>query len=146
MKWGMPRLCCPYCRELFDPSRYHPDQIVCSGPECQRRRQADYHRHKIQSDPTYRDQCCDSQEKWRAEHPEYMRNYRRKNGRAPAKTRASSEPSRTLRRLLECVKNNVALDLTACPAKIWLITGDELVKNSLASAQLIVIKGLPPDD
>src|SRR5579863_9544085 len=29
---------CPYCRELFTPSRYPPDQVVCSGRECQRQR------------------------------------------------------------------------------------------------------------
>lgn len=146
MKWVMPRPCCPYCQELFDPSRYHPDQVVCSERECQRRRRADYHRQKIQNDPPYRDQCCDSQEKWRAKHPEYMRNYRRKHGRVPAKTPAAPEPARTLRRLLECVKNNVALDLTACPAKIWLVTADERVKNIFASVQLIVIEGFPPHD
>ena len=137
---------CPYCRELFDPSRYHPDQVVCSGRECQRRRRTDYHRQKAHNDPTYRDQCTDSQEKWRDEHPEYMRNYRRKHGRPPAKTPPAPKFSRALGRILECVKNNVAIDLTACPAKIWLITGDERVKNILASVQLILIQGLPPDD
>jgi hypothetical protein len=75
-----------------------------------------------------------------------MRNYRTKHGRAPRKTPAALESSRALGRVLECVKNNVAIDLTTCPAKIWLITEDECVKNILASVQLIVIEGLPPDD
>ena len=145
MKWVMPRPCCPYCRESFDPSRYHPDQIVCSGRECQRRRRTEYHRQKLQNDAAYEKQCTDSREKWRDEHPEYMPNYRRKHGRSRAKTPAVAESARTLDRILECVKNNVAIDLTAFPARIWLITGDESVKNTLAFAQLVVIEGLPQD-
>jgi hypothetical protein len=42
---------CPYCHKLFAPSRYHRDQAVCSIPECQRRRQAEYRRRNIQTDP-----------------------------------------------------------------------------------------------
>ncbi|HEV2495191.1 MAG TPA: hypothetical protein VG204_19185 [Terriglobia bacterium] len=29
---------CPYCAQLFQPSRFHPDQIVCGNPDCQRHR------------------------------------------------------------------------------------------------------------
>ena len=68
---------CPYCRELFVPSRYHSDQVVCSGKECQRRRRTEYRRQKRRNDPAYREQCCDSQEKWRDRHPDYMQKYRR---------------------------------------------------------------------
>jgi hypothetical protein len=76
--------CCPYCRELFTPSRYHPDQVVCSGRECQRQRRTDYHRQRFKTDPSYCEQCRDSQQQWREQHPEYMRNYRKAHGRQPA--------------------------------------------------------------
>jgi hypothetical protein len=68
--------CCPFCKESFTRSRFHPDQIVCSGPDCQRQRRAAYHRQKLQADPSYRDQCRDSQQQWREQQPEYMRTYR----------------------------------------------------------------------
>jgi hypothetical protein len=29
---------CRYCQQLFQISRYHPRQLVCSRPDCQRRR------------------------------------------------------------------------------------------------------------
>ena len=135
---------CPYCKESFTRSRYHPDQVVCSGPDCQRQRRVAYHRQKLQDDPSYRDQCRDSQQQWREQHPDYMRAYR-KSHQSP-KTQPHAKASPDVARLLECVKNNVAIDLTTCPAKIWLITEDERVKNILASVQLIVIQGLPPDD
>jgi len=119
--------------------------MVCSGRECQRRRQTEYHRQKVHNDPTYQKQCTDSQEKWRNEHPEYMRNYRRTHRRPATKTSAAPESTRALGRILECVKNNVGIDLTACPARIWLITEDERVKNIVAFAELIVIEGLPKE-
>ena len=68
---------CPYCREPFVPSRYRPDQRVCSQPACRRRRE--YHRRKQQTDPLYRQVCLDSQQKWRARHPEYQKSYRLKH-------------------------------------------------------------------
>ena len=73
-----------------------------------------------------------------------MRDYRRKHGRPLAKTPAVSESLRALHSMLDCVKNNLAIDLTACPGRVWLITGDGQVKNILATAELIVIEGLPP--
>ena len=44
---------CRYCRQIFQPSRYRPQQSVCSEPDCQRRRRSDYHRERIRSDSTY---------------------------------------------------------------------------------------------
>ena len=52
---------CRYCTQNFSPSRYHPDEQICSSAECQRRRRADYHRKKVFEDPAYREQCLDSQ-------------------------------------------------------------------------------------
>ena len=131
--------CCPYCQESFTRSRYHPDQVVCSGPDCQRQRRAAYHRQKLQDDPSYRDQCRDSQQQWREQHPNYMRTYR-KSHRAH-KNRPHAKGSPDLARLLECVKNNVAIDLKAYPATVLLIAS-ERVKNTVATAELILIQGL----
>jgi hypothetical protein len=131
--------CCPYCKESFTRSRYHPDQVVCSGPDCQRQRRAAYHRQKLQDDPSYRDQCRDSQQQWREQHPDYMRAYR-KSHQLP-KTQPHAKASPDLARLLECVKNNVAIDLKAYPATVLLI-GSEGVKNSVATAELILVQRL----
>jgi hypothetical protein len=72
-----------------------------------------------------------------------MRDYRRRHSRAPAKARAVPDFSQALGRILECVRNNVAINLNSCSATIWLITEDERVKNIAAFAELIVIEGLP---
>jgi hypothetical protein len=52
--------CCPYCQRSFHPSPYRLQQRVCSLPECQRHRRADYHRLKIQTDPVYAQVVQDS--------------------------------------------------------------------------------------
>jgi hypothetical protein len=132
---ALPR--CRYCRELFTPSRYHPEQSVCSGSACQRQRRTDYHRQRINDDPLYRAQCRDSQKKWRDQHRDYMPNYR-KSGR-PTETRPE-ESVDSLPRLLEVVKNSAAVKLTSYPAAVWLISSDENLKNILAHARLILIE------
>ena len=68
-----------------------------------------------------------------------MRTYRKSH--QTHKTQPHAKASPDLARLLECVKNNVAIDLKAYPATILLI-GSERVKNSVATAELILIQGL----
>ena len=70
---------CPYCRQAFDPSPFHPEQKVCLSPECQRRRRAHYHRQKILTDSDYRQVCTDSRKKWRENNPGYQALYRGRN-------------------------------------------------------------------
>jgi hypothetical protein len=121
----------PYCHESFTPSRYRPDQVICSDPLCQGRRRAEYHRKKLQDDALYRAQCRDSQQQWREAHQDYMRTYRQSR-------RQRLVASADLRSLLTQVKNNVALDLKSCPARVFLVA-DSNVKKILALAQLIII-------
>src|ERR1039457_2670036 len=69
---------CPFCSNSFQPSRYHPNQRICASVECQRRRRRDYHKIKLANDPAYREQCRDSQKKWRGKNTLYMNHYRAK--------------------------------------------------------------------
>ena len=67
---------CCYCQQVFQPAPYHPHQLVCNQPACQRQRRRDYHRQKITSDPLYRQVCLESPRKWREAHPHYWKRYR----------------------------------------------------------------------
>jgi hypothetical protein len=98
---------CRYCHEKFEPSRYHPDQEICSSPVCQRRRRSDYHQNKLSKDPAYRDQCRDSQRKWLEKNQGYMKRY----SAAPRSKHHSKRPVLLdeLHQLRELLKNNVAL-------------------------------------
>ena len=139
----MTRRRCPYCHQLFTPCRYRPDQAVCGAPDCQRQRRAAYHRKKLTDDSSYRAQCRDSQRQWREQHPEYMPRYRQSHPRPAPKTRPGTESPPDIVRLLECVKNNLAIELSACSARVFVVCIDEPVKNILATAELILIEGLP---
>jgi hypothetical protein len=141
--WCMALPRCPYCRETFVPSHYHPDQAVCGAPDCQRLRRAAYHRAKFHSDPSYRAQCRDSQKQWREQHPEYMRAYRQSQPARQPAVRPDTEQRTDLVSLLERVKNNVAIDLSACAATVLFVSNKQRVKNILASVQLILIEELP---
>ena len=125
------------------PSRYRPDQMVCSNSDCQRHRRTAYHLKKRHDDPAYSAQCHDSQKQWREEHPEYMRDYRRTHRRSAPQPTSSAD---ALARLLDQVKNNVVFDLKSCTASVWLVSSDERVKNIVATAELIVVQRLSVDE
>src|ERR1700719_673109 len=88
---GMKTKTCTYCEQEFRPCQYHPDQRVCGSAECQQRRRTDYHREKLAKDFVYREQCRDSQKKWRENNSGYMKQYRARrrlgSGRHSTKSR-----------------------------------------------------------
>jgi hypothetical protein len=135
---------CKYCIQKFRRSRYHPDQKVCSSGDCQRRRCTDYHREKLVEDPVYREQCRDSQQKWREKNPHYMKRYWAKRRAGDSLNAKKSRLMSELNQLLKLAKNNSAVDLRSLDASIWLVSPDGLrEKNSLASAKIIIVLGIP---
>lgn len=138
----MPPRCCLYCQQSFEPSRYRPDQTVCSSPPCQRKRRAEYHRHRIETDPEYAQVVRDSRHKWRQAHPDYQKQYWAAHQPAAERNRAQQRQRDRKRRLVHLVKNNLALDLKQAAAQVWLVgpAADDLVKNNLASSQLFIFQ------
>jgi hypothetical protein len=133
---------CPYCHDPFDPSPFHPEQTVCTSPECQRRRRSEYHRDKIARDSGYRQSCFDSQKKWRDNHPDYQCSYRSKHESYVEQNRQKQQRRNQKRRLAVIVKNNLAIDLKRLSARVWM-TGpglDEIVKNNLAISQVMIFQ------
>ncbi len=102
---------CPYCQQVFQPARYHPQQVVCSQPACQRQRRRDYQRQKIASDPVYRQVSLDSSQKWRRAHPGYWKQYRQHHPEQAERNRQRQQRRDQKRRLLNLANNNLALDL-----------------------------------
>jgi hypothetical protein len=125
---------CLYCQNTFNPSPFHPKQTVCASPECQRRRQSDYHRKRVAADSDYREACIESRKKWRDNHPGYQRSYRSKH-------KAYVQQKRQLALI---VKNNLAIDLKRLSARVWM-TGpglEAIVKNNLAISQVMIFQTL----
>ena len=133
---------CTYCQRNFHPSPYRLQQRVCSQPECQRRRRADYHQRKIQADPVYAQVVLDSQKQWRAEHADYQKTYWRTHPEAAEHNRQRQRQLDRQRRLASLVKNNVALDLKHSAAEVWLVGPDtaNLAKNNVAFSEVMVFQ------
>ena len=100
---------CRYCRQVFCPDPYHPQQRVCSQPACQRQRRSDYHRQKITSDPVYQQVCLESPRKWRKTHPDYWRKYRRDHPQQVERNRWRQRLRDQKRRLVNLANNNLAI-------------------------------------
>ena len=139
---------CLYCRCSFLPSVYRPQQVVCSQPECQRRRRADYHRKKLATDPEYRQVARESQKQWWDEHPQYQKQRRQQNPQLVENNRQRQRQRDQRRRLQRLVRNNLAWDLKRSASEVWLVGSKlhDLDKNNLASAQVLILPALgsPP--
>jgi len=133
---------CRQCQQPFHPSRFHPEQIVCGRPGCQRQRRRDYHRRKIECDPDYAQVVRDSRRKWREAHPNYQRNYWLTHPEAAERNRQRQRQRDQKRQVRNLVKNNLALDLTRSAAQIWLVgrAAHDLVENNLASSSLFIFQ------
>ena len=138
----MPLRCCRYCQQSFQPSKYRPDQTVCSAAACQRQRRTDYHRQKLTADAEYAQGVRDSQRKWREANADYQRQYRQKNPVAAEQNRQKQRRRDRQRRVRLLVKNNVALDLKHCAAEVWLVgpAAGDLDKNNLALSQFLIFQ------
>jgi hypothetical protein len=133
---------CPYCSQPFVLSLFRPTQRVCSQSTCQQRRRRDYHRQKLQADPLYRQVCRDSQQKWRADHPDYLRQYRQAHPDYVRHNRQRQQRRDQRRRLVHLVKNNLAFDLKHSSHEVWLMGPEatDLVKNNLACSKVLIFE------
>jgi hypothetical protein len=136
------QIICRYCQKPFSQSRYHPKQEVCHSEECQRRRQRDYHRRKLSEDAVYRQTCADSRKNWRANNPDYQRQYRAKHQSSCEQNRQKQQSRNLKRRLSAIVKNNLAIDATRSYTEVWTIGPalDSIVKNNLAISQVMILQ------
>ena len=133
---------CPYCQQVFQPARYHPQQVVCSQPACQRRRRRDYHHAKIRSDALYAQVVQESRKKWRDAHPHYQQQYRERHAEAVERNRRQQQVRDQRHRLQHLVKNNLALNLKHSPAEVWLLgpAARHLANNTLATCQVMIFQ------
>jgi hypothetical protein len=99
---------CRYCQQLFQSSRYHPHQLVCSRPDCQRQRRRDYHCRKLRTDAVYHQVCRDSQQKWRSRNSDYPRQYRQSHTQSVERNRQGQRRRDRQRHLQNLAKNNLA--------------------------------------
>ena len=67
---------CVACRAVFTVRAQTPEQRYCSAPGCQRERRRRWQREKRRSDPDYRENQRQAQQRWASSHRGYWRRYR----------------------------------------------------------------------
>ena len=141
----MPPRSCRYCQQSFQPSKCHPDQLVCSDSECQRQRRADYRRGKLTNDPAYAERCRESAREWRKQHPDYWTEYRQAHPVSVERNREQQSARDRKQHLKILANNTLASKLRPCPATVWLMGSEwlELANNTSAAAQLWILEALP---
>ena len=82
----------------------------------------------------------DSQEKWRARHLDYPRQYRWTHPDFVQRNRQAQRRRDRQRRLQRLVKNNLALDLKRSAAEVWLLGPEAgpLAKNNVAFSNVLI--------
>ena len=74
----MKRLCSS-CGKEFRPYNTVPRQQYCSDIICQKTRRRLWHRAKLSSDESYRDNQADAQKAWRERNPGYWTRWRKRH-------------------------------------------------------------------
>jgi len=135
-----PSRSCRYCREIFQPSIYRPEQRVCSQPVCQRQRRSDYHRERIRSDAAYAEDVRASQRKWRQLNPDYGKRYREDHPESVARNRQQQQRRDRKRQVVNLAKMNLALDLKREASEVWFVGPivKDLAKNNLAQSKVFI--------
>ena len=141
----MQKRVCPHCKQEFSSDRFHPEQVVCSFPPCQRQRRTEYHRRKVADDPAYRDLCENSRTYWKEKNPDYPKQYRAKSKNANAAADKNESALAEVFRLLGHAKNTSALTVTRCFIEVLWVAGADasVATNNLAKAKVIVFQGDP---
>lgn len=99
----------------------------------------------METDLVYRQVCRDSQQKWRARHPDYPQQYRQAHPESVERNRQAQRQRDRRRHLQNLVKNNLALDLKHSAAEVWLLGPEirHLAKNNLALSQVLILQAVP---
>ena len=70
---------CKCCGRLVSGNPRINNQQYCNDKDCQRARKAGWQRKKMASDKAYQLDQRDRQRRWRQAHPDYYREYRKRN-------------------------------------------------------------------
>ena len=83
----MAKILCTHCEKFFAGSPRHKNQMYCNKSECQKARRAAWQRKKLRTDPDYRLNQKQCHKNWVKAHPDYWKEYRRKNPKKAERNR-----------------------------------------------------------
>ena len=112
---------CVACRAVFTVRAQTPEQRYCSAPGCQRERRRRWQREKRRSDPDYRENQRQAQQRWASSRREYWRRYRAEHPQYTAANRTKQRERDRRRRELESVPSarvNLAKSDASTPGSV----------------------------
>jgi len=115
---------CKCCGRRLPRRPQNPDQAYCHRKGCQNKRRQRWRRAKLRSDPAYRDNQRDSQQRWLQKHPDYWRGYRAGHPDYVARNRFLQKDRDRLKRGLNAMTRSGAVlaKSDACMEKFDSIT------------------------
>jgi hypothetical protein len=84
----MEPILCANCFEFFSPSPRHKNQKYCMKPECRLSKKAAWKRHKMDTDPKFKEEQKLTNKKWAQNRPGYWKEYRKNNPKKSERNRA----------------------------------------------------------
>jgi hypothetical protein len=139
----MNRTCrCAHCRRHFLPDPRVKTQRFCANKVCQRARKAQWQRAKLATDPDYRANQRDCQQRWQHQHPQYWRQYRQQRADYRARNRLLQQHRDHKRRLHPLAKMDVFEPVTSIHPGIYHLIpaiGPHLAKMDVLSQKYHVI-------
>lgn len=131
---------CRHCRRKFIPCPRVKNQEYCGRPNCRRAWKRKWQRRKRAEDAEYRENQAGAQKGWQERHPEYPREYRRRNPAYAEKNRNKQRERNRSRRksLSEAVSRVIAERLPAPPAVRVAEVENESISRVIAKMDSII--------
>ena len=133
---------CAHCRCQFLPDPRVKTQRFCSNKACQRARKAQWQRDKLATDPDYRANQRDCQQRWQHQHPHYWRQYRHQRADYRERNRLLQQHRDHKRRLRPLAKMDVLAPVTFIQPGLYHlipVVGPHLAKMEVLSQKCHVI-------
>ena len=133
---------CVHCRCLFVPNPRAKTQRFCAHKACQRARKAQWQRAKMATDPDYRANQRDCQQRWQHQHPQYWREYRHQRADYRERNRLLQQHRDHKRRARPLAKMDAFASVTFMQPGIYHLipaVGEHLAKMDVLSQKCHVI-------
>jgi len=132
---------CVACGQIFQPRPQVPQQSYCSAPACQRERQRQWQRLKLQTDPDYQENQARAQQAWSQRNPKYWRKYRKSHPKYVERNRALQRERNAKTMVDQIAKMDVSNPAIPLPSGIYrlsLITDAGIVKMDVWTVEITV--------
>ncbi len=133
---------CVHCRCLFVPNPRAKTQRFCAKKACQQARKAQWQRDKMATDPDYRANQRDCQQRWQRQHPQYWREYRQQRAAYRERNRLLQQHRDHTRRTRPLAKMDGFEPVTFIQPGIYHLipaVGERLAKMDVLSQKCHVI-------